>query len=71
VRGDWSAFVPEGLSDSSLARSAWKCAAMNPSRRVRSELMPLIHNLGLQPCLRETMFGERANHTVRYGTGSR
>ena len=27
--------VPEGLNEGSLARSAWNCAKMIPSRRVR------------------------------------
>src|SRR6202008_2742324 len=33
-----SDFVPEGLNEGSLARSAWKIATYDPSRRERCEL---------------------------------
>jgi hypothetical protein len=36
-----SPFVPKGLNDGSLARSAWKRGEAVPPRRVRSDLLPV------------------------------
>jgi hypothetical protein len=40
-----SSCVPKGRQDGSLARSAWKTEPIDPSRRVRSEVMALACNL--------------------------
>jgi hypothetical protein len=40
-----STFVPKGLNDGSLARSAWKRGEAVPPRRVRSDLLPVFEEV--------------------------